>query len=261
MRARLFSLATGLMLILLLISCTGAPFGVTGSGKTETRKFDHTGFTKLDIGAAFEYDVSRADTYAISITLDDNLFQYLDIEESDDTLHIRFKPQASIRFDATHKASIAMPDLRGLDGSGASKGKVSGFNVTHPLKISLSGASSLSAENIKAGDTELEISGASKLAGGLTAAQLKINLSGASQLELKGTATDIEIEASGASAARLDDFAIVNADVNLSGASNATIRISGRLEGELSGASKLLYIGNPTLGKMNTSGGSSFGQK
>jgi hypothetical protein len=52
-----------------------------------------------------------------------------------------------------------------------------------------------------------------------------------------------------------------NADVILSGASDATINLAGRLDADLSGASKLEYIGEPTLGVMDATGASTVKRK
>jgi hypothetical protein len=59
----------------------------------------------------------------------------------------------------------------------------------------------------------------------------------------------------------LADFQIDDANVNLSGASHATVNLNGTLNVEASGASSLEYIGNPTLGNVNTSGGSSVNKR
>ena len=54
---------------------------------------------------------------------------------------------------------------------------------------------------------------------------------------------------------------MVNASVTLSGASNGTINLDGRLDAELSGASTLAYIGEPALGIMDISGASKLKRK
>ena len=154
-----------------------------------------------------------------------------------------------------------MPDLTRLTLSGASKGEVRGFSVGHQIEFNLSGASSLHIDELETGDTEFDLSGASKVSGVIKIANGEFNLSGASAIELEGSAVDISIEASGASHVRLADFPLSNARVNLSGASDATVNASGRLDCDLSGASKLNYSGNPTLGSINTSGGSTISGK
>ncbi len=62
-----------------------------------------------------------------------------------------------------------------------------------------------------------------------------------------GAANDLIIRGSGASRANLSNFRVQNADVDLSGASRATINVDGRLDAALSGVSTLSYIGEPTL--------------
>jgi len=78
---------------------------------------------------------------------------------------------------------------------------------------------------------------------------------------LEGSASDIAVEADGASRVKLAGFTVNNADVNLGGASTGTVNLDGRLDADLSGASKLEYIGEPTMGAINTSGGSKLSKK
>ena len=111
------------------------------------------------------------------------------------------------------------------------------------------------------GEIEFLISGASTLTSNVTVdGDVQLIVSGASTVELEGEANDITINASGASNVDLSTFSVNNADVLLSGASQATINLEGILNANVSGASHLLYIGNPTLGDIETSSGSTIEQ-
>ena len=46
--------------------------------------------------------------------------------------------------------------------------------------------------------------------------------------------------------------------IGLSGASDGTVNLTGTLDADVSGASKLRYYGNPTMGDIETSGASSI---
>ena len=106
-------------------------------------------------------------------------------------------------------------------------------------------------------DFEFDLSGASEVTGNIAiSGDAQFNLSGASRVELEGSANDVIIRASGASNLKLADFSVHNADVSLSGASDATVNLDGRLDADLSGASNLSYIGEPTMGDIDISGGS-----
>ena len=69
------------------------------------------------------------------------------------------------------------------------------------------------------------------------------------------------VDGSGASHLKLADLKMGNADVTLSGASDAIINLVERLDADLSGALTLEYIGEPTLGIMDTSGASTVKRK
>ena len=56
---------------------------------------------------------------------------------------------------------------------------------------------------------------------------------------------------------RVEDFVVEDADVEVSGASRATVYVTGRLDVDASGASRVDYLGDPILGRIDTSGASS----
>jgi len=241
----------------LLVGCVGGL--VRGSGDLDTREFNFSDFSRVEVGSAFEVKVVQSDSYSVSVTADDNLFDYIKISKQGTTLKIYLKTAQYI--DTTTKAEITMPQLRGLELSGATRGTVSGFSSTENVDIEASGASFLDMVDMSAGDIYFNISGASRVTGDITTGDANFEVSGASNVQLEGSASDTVIEASGASRVELADFTVNNADVRLSGASSGTVNLDGRLDADLSGASKLSYIGEPTMGNINTSGGSTLSRK
>ncbi|MBA7710270.1 hypothetical protein ES703_119210 [subsurface metagenome] len=239
------------------MGCVGGV--VRGSGNLDTQEFNFSDFSRVEVGSAFEVEVVQSDSYSVSVTADDNLFDYILVSKQGTTLKIRLKTAQYI--DTTTRAEITMPQLHGLELSGATQGTVSGFSSTENVDIKVSGASSLDMVDMSAGDVQFDISGASKVTGDITAGDAKFDVSGASTVQLEGSAGDIIIEASGASRLELAAFPVNNTDVKLSGASTGTVNLDGRLDADLSGASKLSYIGEPTMGTINTSGGSTLSKK
>lgn len=192
---------------------------IVGSGTLDTETKDFTGFTIVEAGWGFEIDINQSDSYSINITADDNLFDYIEISKTDNTLEIGLKSGYTYQ-NVTLRAKITMPDLYKLELSGGTHGIAKGFTSSHDFDLSLSGGSTIS---------------------------------------LEGAANDLTISASGGSHLDLSDFHVDGATVNLSGGSSATIRLDGRLDGDLSGGSHLKYIGTPTTVDVNTSGGSTVG--
>lgn len=214
-------------------------------------------FNKIEIANAFQFEVMQSAGFSVKISADDNLFDYLDVRNDGGTLHIGLKPGNSY-FNTTQKAAITLPSVVSLNVSGASKGKISGFNSTGDMELELSGASELNADNFSAGKTTCTITGASTLSGNMKTADISAEISGASTLDLKGSGGNAAVNASGASHARLSGFPVTGATVNLSGASDAAINTNGDLNADLSGASRLTYTGNPRLGRIEPSGASSI---
>ena len=241
----------------LLMGCIGGV--VKGSGNLATEEFNFSDFTRVEVGSAFEVEIARSDSYSVSITADDNLFDYILVSKQGTTLKIRLKTASYI--STTTRAKITMPQIRGLNLSGATRGTVSGFSSTENVDIEVSGASSLDLMDISAGYVKFDISGASKVTGDLTAGDADFDVSGASTVQLEGSASDIVANVSGASRVKLAAFPVGNANVTLSGASTGTVNLEGRLDADLSGASKLEYMGEPTMGTINTSGASTLSKK
>jgi len=231
----------------LFTGCSSISDAIVGSGDLITQEMDFADFTKLEIGHVFQAQVTRADSFSVSLTVDDNLLEYVTVRKSGNTLSIYLKGGYAY-IGTTKIVEITMPKLDKMSLSGGASGVVSGFRSLERLELAASGSSTLYIDDTKAGDTSFKISGASRVSGGIEITEGRFDVSGASSLELEGDARDISIEVSGASHADLADFSVSNAAVNISGASVATVSVSGSIDGNVSGASRLTYLGgNPAL--------------
>jgi hypothetical protein len=253
---------SGIILILLVgvLAATAGCAVIIGSGNLETREFGNTDFTRVEIGYAFEAEIYQDNAFLVKITLDDNLYEYLDLSQNGDTLKITMKP-GYVFSKATQRAVVTLPYLERLEISGASRANVSDFVSLDSLDFEISGASQIAVTGVSSPDIHVLVSGASKADVDMTMTSGHFELSGASTLDIVGSARDISVDASGASRADLSDFPVINAWINLSGASNGTINAAGELNADLSGASTLHYIGNPALGDISTSGASTISPK
>ena len=239
--------------------------GETETGETETRKYDFSEFTRVDIGSAFIYEVIQSDTYSVSITANNNVFDDIKVTQEGQTLIIGMEipgvPWTIFKVNPSLKVVITMPQLDGLDSSGATYGTISEFISTDALDITISGASSIELVKISAGDVTFDVSGSSKVTGDIEAKNMELGVSGASTVQLKGSASSMVADVSGSSSLRLSDLKVENANVIFSGASNGIINLNGSLDAKLSGSSRLVYIGDPALGIMDITGASTLKKK
>jgi hypothetical protein len=256
MKAFLAILMT-VIVVALLAGCNNNAKEVT----MVTKDFDLKGFTKIEVGGAFEVEITRSDSFKVSVAADD--FPHIRVEKIDDTLVIRrqgiewFAP-----FHSRPRATVTLPALTDLNISGASHGKFENFQSDDNLTATLSGASHIEARNVSVGKVEVKVTGASSLIGDIKASKdAKLEATGASRIELTGTGANAIMKITGASGAELSEFPVQNANLEISGASNAAINLNGRLDANVSGASKLLWAGSPIMGNIQTSGASSLQRK
>jgi hypothetical protein len=233
---------------------------ITGSGKIQTRTYEFTGFTRISINQAFKFDITRSDNYSISLTADDNLFQYLSINQFGDKLVIDLDPTYTY-LNTTETGIITLPALDSLTLSSACRVNTGGFQSTHSAGFYISGASILNLADFKSGETTFDVSGAGRVTGNANLGSAKFTLSGAGNISLEGASPTESIDASGGSQIALSNFNVTNASVVLSGGSIANINVSGKLDVDISGGSQLYYTGKPTLGKVSVSGGALLSQK
>jgi hypothetical protein len=194
---------------------------IEGSGNLITKTMDFTDFTNVDVGGGFKVEITQSSSYSIRITTDNNTFDYIDAYKTGDTLTIGLKSGYSYR-SVTLKTDITMPNLYAVTLSGGTQGTAKEFMSTHDFTLTLSGGSTI---------------------------------------ELEGAASNLNLDSSGGSRSNLSDFPVHNATVQLSGGSQATINLNDTLNANLTGGSQLQYIGTPTMGNINTSGGSTITKK
>ena len=123
------------------------------------------------------------------------------------------------------------------------------YTPTNPVKI-----------RISAPDIEnLNISGASKISiVNLNNDLLNIDSSGASKISCEGKTAKLILDMSGASHFEGENLKAKKASIDSSGASKATVSVESELIADLSGASKVVYFGNPTNVEKKTSGASTI---
>ncbi|MFK7787796.1 MAG: head GIN domain-containing protein [Crocinitomicaceae bacterium] len=128
--------------------------------------------------------------------------------------------------------------------------------------FALSGTASVKLNNtLKDSSFSIKTAGTASFTGELNVATAEIELAGASSVQLFGTATAANLDLSGASKLAGDDFNVHNLTVDMNGLSKATITCSQRLEGNLSGISKLSYAGSPNVKNMKISGSATSQKK
>jgi hypothetical protein len=253
MKSLLLLTAILLLSIGLLSACA---IVVTPSGPELTRDYSLSDFSNINISGPFDARIVKSDNFKVSVTANENLYKYVDISKSGTTLNIKTKPLSLI---GTHVlvANITMPELGNLSVSGGANTSATGFSNSNKTEIKTSGGASLNMDLVT-GDVIIEASAGSTIKGKLKSSNTRISVSAGSQVNISGTGTDCAITLSAGSQTDLSDFHVSSADVHLSAGSRAEIAVSDRLDIRVSDGSTLIYSGNPVIGNIENSGGSTI---
>ncbi len=233
---KLFSLVAAIT-VLLFSSCdeiTGER--IRGNGNVISQARSQTNFTGVEVSDAIHVYVKTDSAFSVKVEADENLQQHIIITEVNGVLRIREEDGTNLNATGKIKVYVSAPSIKSLDASGASKIISENELTTDAIDIDVTGASS----------AELE----------LKTPKVSASMSGASHITLFGKTKDLIIKGSGASDANCYELLSENADVDLSGASNAEVFASVKLNAEASGASDVRYKGSAVASQRTSGAGS-----
>lgn len=156
---------------------------------------------------------------------------------------------------------IYSKSLSQLELSGAVGCEVCGLWSGEEVELELSGASDLHiAQALQAKRLVVELKGASDLKSSedIKVGELKLELSGASDAILKGQAAEAEIEVKGSSTLIARGLTVERAKLRVSGASDASLRVTKAADLKASGVSDIKLYGRPAELKKSIQGESSL---
>ena len=208
---------TKLFVVCLLFALAGCDFGgIRGNGHliAEQRKVEP--FINIKAGGAFRVDW-RSGVPSASITVDENLMQYVEMEVRDKVLHVwttrSIRPRHSIKLQLTSNAlesasfsgasRLTAHQLSGskfyLETTGASNATLDG--AVDELVANLTGASDLQAESLQTKTAQVSVTGAGDARIAVTDT-LKVSITGAGKVEYIGNPPHIERDITGAGSIR-----------------------------------------------------------
>ena len=211
---------------------------IDGNGNITKERRSVSGFNGIDVSGGIDVIIKQDSIESVQVEIDANLQEYILTRVQNGVLEI-------------HQVNNT-----NLNSSNGIKVYVSGKNFK---SIEASGACDIIGENKIESTDEISFhaSGASKIDLDLKAPKITGELTGASDLRLAGETKDLLINASGASHARCFELMTENADIDLSGASDADVFASVSVKGEASGASNVTYKGSASSVVVKTSGAGS----
>ena len=184
-----------------------------------------------------ELIVKQDSSFSVKVETDDNLQQYIIVSEDNGLLTI--KQENNINLDQTGKIKVfvSAPVFKSLEATGA-------CNIFSENVIS-------SAEPV-----DIDLTGASEATIELKSPKVSADLTGASTVSLKGEAKEFSVKGSGSSNVKCFGLLTEETSIDMSGACEAEVSASVKLDVRASGASDVRYKGNAAVSQDVSGAGS-----
>lgn len=224
---------------------------IEGDGNIVTRTYDVTAFNEISTSLPATVNFTIADSYSCTVSVDENLFDYLDIRVKDNELLMgKRKEDKNTNLKVTQFIiEVTAPSLEYLNLAGSGT-----FNALSPLKgekleVNLAGSGDIIFhKSVSAQKTELNVAGSGDLVcNELIADELDSNVAGSGDLKVvSGQVRKAEAGVAGSGDIVLT-CNIENLDANIAGSGDIKARVSAKLKYAIIGSGDIGYYGNPVV--------------
>lgn len=231
-----------LIQLLLIFSCVimqnACAFNkkVNGNEKIITKNFSISDYDKIEIEGGMEFDYTQSNAAPkLEITLDENLFDYLDIYAKNNTLVIKKKKNYD---EINIKPTVYQIKSNSSALSKLRKAGSCNFNIlnqlnTNNLVINSAGSGNIICKN------------------NVNVSDLNVDITGSGSIVLKGELNQAKINLSGSGDIGTYECCINSLDCSIAGSGNIKLWITNHLSYSIAGSGNLKYKGNPQLGEHN----------
>jgi len=213
-----------IILVIALLSLGGCRVttttnSISGTGEMVSRNFDVASFNAIDIGGNFEIIYRQSTQVAVMVVMQENLFNYLDVDANGSTLKVEPNRSISTTTGNRPRLYVNAPNLVSASFSGAVDATDWDAINTQVFTINASGAADI--------DITLDVE------------HFGLDVSGAVDVVLSGTANTIDIDGSGAINISAEALFIEGGRIDVSGAASVTLSSLENVEINTSGVARV----------------------
>ena len=216
-------------------NCAANAFAKTvkGNGVIETRNFDVRGFDRIHFALPTEMSVLQDSEYAFELTMDANIFDYIDVRVEDGVLTVDVTNGARIK-SMKGKVSVSLPEIKEIAAAG-------------------SGDIILSECKMPAAASRLSVTGSGSISADIEAESVFAKISGSGNILLRGKSENLKCSVSGSGVIQAFDLPAINVDCTIAGSGSIEVNAQKILAAKIAGSGSVLYRNTPEV-RMNISG-------
>jgi hypothetical protein len=210
---------------------------IRGNGVIKSEARTAGTFQRIDASGNVKVYIKQDSAYSVRVETDENLLSYVIVENDNGSLKVHEKNNVRLRPTISVKVYVTGPSVREFEVSGASD-LVSENTITSNEVIAIHG------------------SGAADIKMTVNAPKVTADLSGAVGITLKGQTKDFKVDGSGSTNINCFELLAENTSIGLSGAGDADVFASVKLDVDVSGAADIRYKGEAVVNKSISGAGS-----
>lgn len=201
---------------------------VSGNGVKSTQQRNFSDFDGVDVSGPIKVFVSQDSISSVKIEADENLMEYIEIENNGDVLDISTRGGYNLRPRTGIRIYVTAPSFHMLSVSGSGELKTQ-------TKIS----------SVK--DVDVSVTGSGDLILNIDAPGIKSNITGSGNLTIDGGTRNFYTEVTGSGEVHAFDLLSESTDVKIAGSGDVEVFASKQLKISISGSGDVKYKGNPSV--------------
>lgn len=210
-----------------LMGCSVLGNRVVGNGEIVSQDVEISDFSTLVLDGSGEVTLVQGDAPSLTITTDENLFEYLENRNRGETLRLSTRRNVMLSPSYGVHYLLTVPDLDDIQLNGA--GDINADSLT---------VDALSIHTDGSGDIEIE---------NLDAKTLSTTVNGAGSITVAGQVETQEGDIDGAGDLRLHDLQSDRAEISIDGAGSVEVWAVETLKININGAGDVAYVGQPEI--------------
>jgi len=222
-------------LVLILSGCNEGFNRVEGNGITETKEKSLQSFDELEISGAFKVKLVPSDNFRAVIEADENLHEYILVDQDGDRVKIRMKNNVNIKSNQSIKITVYGNNIRRVELAGSCEMKSEGLlENTDRMELTIAGS----------GDADLEVK----------TPEMKVSIGGSGKVKIEGKTRELKLNIAGSGDFEGEKLLSEKGDISIAGSGSAKVYTSVELKVSIAGAGDVFYAGNPGNVKKSIAG-------
>ncbi|MEN8123118.1 MAG: head GIN domain-containing protein [Bacteroidota bacterium] len=229
-----------IILVLLSINLTAQSwFGKTIKGNNEKTTITRTtsNYEKISVAGPFDINLVKGKEGKLTITIENNLVEYLVTEVKNGKLSIKWKKLYRIKPNAVVRITVPFNKIEAVSLAGSGS-----YNGT---------------DKITAHDFDIELAGSGSIDLHISSQDVDCSMAGSGDITLKGDSREFDCSKAGSGDLFGFDFKCENIELEEVGSGDAEIYVTNNLQASIAGSGNIYYKGNPAKNNIKVAGSGS----